>query len=919
MGEKIFIGNFSKGLTQNRLPFVIDNDAFPMMLNSYSWRGRIKKKRGTSLLGRLAFTNGANPQNNPVMGLRDFIFQNGVYPLLLAFDTTNSYMFNQTTNPGFFYNVSFYKGSGAPAVWSGQDYQQFWTTNYQGALWATNGKPGFQYTGPISNITPTAAPTSTLTVTVPNTFQVGDYVFLYGIIDPSPIPAGQTSLNGVSGIVTAAGNPFTMTVGTLANPVTATYANSTYNSTSIVQSITRTLTAGQDGIRWFDGDPTSGTGNAPTPPASTGWVNFSPPVTQGTFGFDDYLVKQYYLVGATAILAFKDRLLFFGPWIQAADGTQPTQLIDTVLWSWNGTPYYSVPTPAAPSGLLYGYDPSAYLANVTGKGGYLAAGISQPIVTVNLNEDVVLIGFTNRQTRFVYTGNDLDPFAFYSINSEIGSAATFSGITLDRGALTIGSYGLAMTTQVSTQRIDLEIPDLIFNINNLNNGLQRVSAARDFYREWVYFTYPYSSSPWKYPTQSFFYNYRDDTWGVFFENYTSHGIFRISTGGLGLVWSNVGNTYPTWASWDQPWNSSTVTFGFPTVCAGNQQGFVMLLDQGTAEGPSGYVQTVTVLDANTLQINSTNHCLMPGGPEFQVGDYLELQNMTGATVLNGQIGSVRLIPSGNSFDPNNFILSFTLPHGYVSGYVPGSGLFARLCQPFFQTKQFPTYWNDGRQVRLGVQKYLLDNTTSGEITVNIYLSQDPDDPWTSDSIVPMNSPNNSLVYSNILLTGPETDRETVTNDPIEDIGNGVLTAITVNLFTELGFNAPIVPGTVFIQIGSPVIATFSDNGDGTMTATGTGLSSTISYTTGVVVLNFSAAPNLQPSKASLQYYLSNIQSPVAPGSYQIWHRINTSLIGDTVQLSFTLSDAQMRDIVLASSEIALQGIILDVFPGPQLS
>ncbi len=460
------------------------------------------------------------------------------------------------------------------------------------------------------------------------------------------------------------------------------------------------------------------------------------------------------------------------------------------------------------------------MANVTGKGGYLAAGIAQQLLTTILNEDVVLVGFTNRQTRLVYTGNDLDPFAFYSINSEIGASATFSGITLDRGALTIGAYGLAMTTQVSTQRIDLDIPDLIFGIRNLDNGAQRVSAARDFFREWVYFTYPSGSSPWKYPTQTFFYNYRDSAWGVFFENYTAHGLFRVGIGGLGLVWSNVGQTYPTWTSWTQPWNSTTVTYGFPNVCAGNQQGFVMLLDQGTGEGPSGYIQTVTVLGPNDLQINSLNHCLMPGGPEFQVGDYLQLQNMTGATILNGQIGSVSLIPSGNSYDPDNFTLSFSIPHGYVSGYVPGSGLFARLCQPFFQTKQFPTYWNDGRQVRLGVQKYLMDNTTSGEITVNIYLSQDPDDPWTSDSIVPLASPNNSLVYSNILLTHPETEP---------------------------------------------------------------------------------------------------IQNPVAEGSYQIWHRINTSLIGSTVQLSFTLSDAQMRNIVLASSEIALQGIILDVSPGPQLS
>lgn len=47
---------------------------------------------------------------------------------------------------------------------------------------------------------------------------------------------------------------------------------------------------------------------------------------------------------------------------------------------------------------------------------------------------------------------------------------------------------------------------------------------------------------------------------------------------------------------------------------------------------------------------------------------------------------------------------------------------------------------------------------------------------------------------------------------------------------------------------------------------------------------------------------------------QIWHRINTSLIGDTVQLGFTMSDAQMRDqtLVNQTAEIELHGFIIDI-------
>ena len=53
---------------------------------------------------------------------------------------------------------------------------------------------------------------------------------------------------------------------------------------------------------------------------------------------------------------------------------------------------------------------------------------------------------------------------------------------------------------------------------------------------------------------------------------------------------------------------------------------------------------------------------------------------------------------------------------------------------------------------------------------------------------------------------------------------------------------------------------------------------------------------------------------------QIWHRINTSLIGDTIQLGFTMSDSQMRDIQMRNqfSEIELHGFTLDVFPSQML-
>jgi hypothetical protein len=54
---------------------------------------------------------------------------------------------------------------------------------------------------------------------------------------------------------------------------------------------------------------------------------------------------------------------------------------------------------------------------------------------------------------------------------------------------------------------------------------------------------------------------------------------------------------------------------------------------------------------------------------------------------------------------------------------------------------------------------------------------------------------------------------------------------------------------------------------------------------------------------------------------QIWHRQNTSLLGDTVQVGFTMSDAQMRDPTFSNQfvEIELHAMVIAVSPSQLLA
>ena len=54
--------------------------------------------------------------------------------------------------------------------------------------------------------------------------------------------------------------------------------------------------------------------------------------------------------------------------------------------------------------------------------------------------------------------------------------------------------------------------------------------------------------------QTLQYNYRDDSWAIHYETYTTYGTFKPLTG---FTWATVGFTYPLWESWNTPWNSGS--------------------------------------------------------------------------------------------------------------------------------------------------------------------------------------------------------------------------------------------------------------------------------------------------------------------------------------------------------------------------
>ena len=922
MGEKIVIGPINKGLRNDRTAFVINDDSFPNLVNAYQWRGRIKRKRGTSFCthlnryfdstslsyttissivldgsgsanliadfsletngslkpttivitdttsgnvytdpagdgilvgapagsgtvnyasGAITIAGGAGNTieaqswyypNLPVMGLEEFIRSSTQYPGTIAFDTRYSYNIINAF-PFDNYDVSFFKTPPAsaslpgyiqktvvtPATWNGQDYQQFYTINNAGALWATNGVTnpfsvsniGMQFVGITNIVIDAGGPPAIVTITTSSNhgLVVGDFVFINEVI-------GMTGINFQTGYVIAV---------PAANQIQVEFPLAViagaYGGGGIVQYLTNRFDPTLDCIRWYDGDPTNGSTITPVLNGNKGWVNFCPPLSQDNFDIADLPPAQYYLVGAKIIYAFKDRMLFIGAVVQTSSPGSAIYLPDTVVFSQNGTPYYTAsfsgdpinPTTIQPMLVPTNQTafPSAWWEDQTGFGGYITLALDEKINTASNNEDVLIFGLDTQQARFVYTGNDIIPFNFFLINAELGSSSTFSTINTDEGVITRGDRGFIITAQNQVRRIDIEIPDEVFQSNLQNNGSDRVTAQRDYINEWIYFTYNRNSADeitQKFPNTTLLYNYRDDSWSQFLESYTTYGIFRKISG---FIWSTVGDYFPTWQEWNESWNAGSSTILQETIIAGNQVGFVVFRDDGTTESPSLPIQAIS---GTTITVPNHN---------LNEGDFIKITDCLGtvASTINNIPYQVTILT----------VDSFKILGPIPSGTYIGEGKVTRMYVPVIQSKQFPTAWGIARKTRLGPQQYLLSKTDDAQVTLLIYLSQNADSAYNDGNIVPEpNSKNDSLVYSTVLYTCPES--------------------------TNLG---------------------------------------------------------LTPAN-------SNLNMPTASQQQQIWHRINTSLIGDTVQFAISLSRNQMLDEDFNNqfAEIEFHSAILDVQPSQLL-
>lgn len=598
----------------------------------------------------------------PVMGLTQYLQGTDNDFITMAFDTQFSYEFDPTAN-------AWKRDDGGTSVWTGTDFEFFWSTNYQGLidssnlLWTTNFNPddGIRYwdgsiwTEPIINYSRGTAIDTT---------------------DGSGNASGTVA--GGSGFI---GQVFI--IGNTSFLVTLTSGALTPVSINITSAATGTGT--------FD--------------TTTGNYTFS-----GAYATTPvYFTGNNFIATSLLIVSFRNRLLLFNT-IEAIDNVNT-----------------SFPNRLRYSRIGNALAPTSFMSDVPGNGGFIDAPTQEAIKTAQFIKDRLIVFFEASTYELVYTGNQVLPFVWQKLNTELGAESTFSEVPFDKVVLGIGNVGIHACNGNNVDRIDTKIPSLVFSIHNEDAGVQRVAGIRDYYSEMVYWTYPSQvrNSDFYFPDKILTYNYINNSWGINDDSFTCFGYSLLQNVTPGATW---GTTTIAWGQNTNLWNynaSSDTNVKFQAVIAGNQEGFVVVLRQDVTSNASCLqITNVSVGTNGQMTLSIINHNL-------GLDDFVKLDTMNGLTftdsssnVLTSVIGRVSVDPY-LAATPNTVTIScldnINQPMS-ITGTYTGGGTLARVSNIGILTKQYNFYTSSDMSVYIPRVDFLVDKTDNGQVSVDYLVS-----------------------------------------------------------------------------------------------------------------------------------------------------------------------------------------------------
>lgn len=710
------ITGMTTGLVQSRENFLLPDDAYPTLQNAYVWRERILRKKGYQLLGRLRrFVDSSATYGS----YRITLDGSGNGNIISSFHLESSgsiatgVVFIDTTTLARYTDPAL-DGTLSPSG----------TINYASGDLTILASAGHQLVASFEyypNLPVMGIRTRELQNSANDQTVFFDQVYAYVFND---------SANAFQEFIV--GTTWNAHVGNIASTDFFWSTNYWVSQTLIPGTATPFFTTTNQKLFWVTNN--TGQFGALADPIritdGTTWVDFKPP----NFGQID---ATNYLVQCLSFLPFRGRMVAFNTF-EGPSFASAKNYSNRIRWSTIGNPFiiYSAGPPATGS----------WRDDIRGQGGFLDIPTSEDIVLVGFVRDNLVIYCERSTWQLRYTGRSIAPFQIERVNSELGGEGPFSAIQFDTSLVGIGDKGIVECDSYKSERIDIKIPDFVFEFQSAQNGPFRVHGIRDFINRLAFWTVPLSSSydprinssSWIFPNQRLVYNYENDSWALFNDSLTTLGTYQPQSSRNWL------NTKVPWIKCNFSWITSQPA-SIPSIVGGNQQGFIEYLDELTTNDESLYISNITANTTTPTVVNSPNH-------NMQTGFVIGISGILGTpfSTLNGGVFGIVIV------DANNFQLmtynsktgQFSTPRLDVptSAYVGGGVIDIR--ENFSIVSKKFNFLDEGQNIQLGYLDILLSATEQdqpGAISLNVYLDYNDNE---ASNTLPQNEINDYSIVSN---------------------------------------------------------------------------------------------------------------------------------------------------------------------------
>lgn len=433
-----------------------------------------------------------------------------------------------------------------------------------------------------------------------------------------------------------------------------------------------------------------------------------------------------YVQTARIIVGFKNRLVLLNTIENDNSGGLGvnTNYVNRARYSFNGSPFarnaWYEPNQTDSSGGVVNNN------NIAAGAGFIDASTEEQIISAEFIKDRLIVYFERSTWELAYTGNEILPFIWQKLNTELGSQSTFSTVPFDKLVLTIGNTGVHGCNGSNVERIDQKIPEEIFEFQTALNQTTQTVGIRDYTTELVYWTFvsDLDTPTQNYPNQILVYNYKNGSWALFDDCFTFFGFFEQQTD---TTWAS--SAPFTWEEYNMDWINGVTQANSRQILGGTPEGFMLRLAPGITGGPesrnapSMQITNITYAATGIITLTIINHNLTLTGAAFGFVDYILLENIVGdattMAVLNGAIVPVNSIIDANTITVNTNPLT---GGPLTSGTYNGGGTMARVSNIQILSKQYNPYIDKGMNVSVAKIDFGIEKTLSGEITVDYYPS-----------------------------------------------------------------------------------------------------------------------------------------------------------------------------------------------------